>query len=449
MSGVNSRSAGQQWAGFASIGAGIIHGAAIGLHAEHAASSRVFLALTLLQVGWGVLALSNIKATTFWLGTIINGGAVIGWAVTRAYGISFISGLEIPESPQPADTVCAVLGVIAVAASIWALRQPEKRATRISTTNSAYVLSAVTLVALWTLTGHAHSHGVLKLTDSVLTINADGVIVAPGATESVSTTTTIVNDGGAGAQEAAVGESPTTTLKRKTTSTTTTTVSPTTTAHAHTVTRDQQLAAASGWPKVFDPDAPIDFSGIGGVTEAQALRATNLIQANMRDLAKYATTKAAYDAGYRSIGDAGSGYEHYIKQSLINDKFMLDTTLPESLVYKVSGTTRTLVSAMYIALPGTLLTDATLNDYAGGLMQWHVHNNLCWGLDAQGNPKVVGTTNAAGVCTIGVLQTGGAPMVHVWIAAHPCGPFAAVEGVAAGVADVSDSERVDLCNRQH
>lgn len=52
MSGVNSRSAGQQWAGFASIGAGIIHGAAIGLHAEHAASSRVFLVLTLLQVGW-------------------------------------------------------------------------------------------------------------------------------------------------------------------------------------------------------------------------------------------------------------------------------------------------------------------------------------------------------------------------------------------------------------
>jgi len=40
-------------------------------------------------------------------------------------------------------------------------------------------------------------------------------------------------------------------------------------------------------------------------------------------------------------------------------------------------------------------------------------------------------------------------MVHVWLAAHPCGPFAAVEGVAAVVADVSDSERVDLCNRQH
>jgi hypothetical protein len=225
-------------------------------------------------------------------------------------------------------------------------------------------------------------------------------------------------------------------------------VSPATT-HPHTVTRDQQLAAASGWPKPFDPSAPIDFSGIGGVTPEQALRASNLIQANRRDLAKYATTSAAYADGYRSIGDAGSGYEHYIKQSLVNDNKMLDTTAPESLVYQVAGSARTLVSAMYIALPGTLITDATLNNYAGGLMQWHVHTNLCWGLDAQGNPKVVGTTNAAGVCTVGVLGTGGAPMVHVWLAAHPCGPFAAVEGVAAGVADVSDSERVDLCNRQH
>ena len=447
MSGVNSRSAGQQWAGFASIGAGIIHGAAIGLHAEHAASSRVFLVLTLLQVGWGVLALSQVNRLVCGLGVVINGGAVIGWVLTRAYGISFISGLEIPESPQPADTVCAALGLIAVAASAWALFRPEVRASRVSVTNSAYVLTAITLVALWTLTGNAHLHGAIKLTDSVLTINADGVIVGPGATETASTTTASVAVGDAGSQGIAIGTEPSTTIKQKKTSTTTT-VSPATT-HPHTVTRDQQLAAASGWPKPFDPSAPIDFSGIGGVTPEQALRASNLIQANRRDLAKYATTAAAYADGYRSFGDAGSGYEHYIKQSLVSDNKMLDTTAPESLVYQVAGSARTLVSAMYIALPGTLITDATLNNYAGGLMQWHVHTNLCWGLDAQGNPKVVGTTNAAGVCTVGVLGTGGAPMVHVWLAAHPCGPFAAVEGVAAGVADVSDSERVDLCNRQH
>jgi hypothetical protein len=40
-------------------------------------------------------------------------------------------------------------------------------------------------------------------------------------------------------------------------------------------------------------------------------------------------------------------------------------------------------------------------------------------------------------------------MVHVWITPHECGPFAALEGVAAGVADASDAERVDLCNKVH
>jgi hypothetical protein len=456
MSGGTSKSIGQQWAGLASIGAGVIHGAAIGLHADHAASARVFLVLTLLQVGWGIAALTDFTKYTAWTGLFVSGGAVVGWVITRTSGISFISGLEIPESPQPADSLCALLGGITVLAILWGMWRPENRASSVSMVNASYILTAITLAGLWTLTGHAHSHGVLELTDSALSINADGVIVAPSDNQSVTTTvTTVAQSLDVRSQDELVAEdlaSVATTVPKKsttTTTTTTTTVSPTTTAHAHTVTRDQQLAAASGWPKAFDPSAPIDFSGIGGVTAEQAARATNLIQANARDLAKYANTADAYATGYRSIGDGSSGYEHYIKQSLIVDNRMLDTTAPESLVYKASGATRTLVSAMYIANPGTLLTDATLNNYAGGLMQWHVHNNLCWAPDSQGNPKVVAVTNAAGICPFGVRQPSGAPMVHVWLAPHPCGPFAAVEGVAAGVADVSDSERVDLCSRQH
>jgi hypothetical protein len=81
-------------------------------------------------------------------------------------------------------------------------------------------------------------------------------------------------------------------------------------------------------------------------------------------------------------------------------------------------------------------------------MQWHVHSNLCW-VTINGVPKVVGVTNAAGVCLLGALQPAGAPMVHVWIAPHVCGPFAALEGNAAGVAAASDEERVDLCNKDH
>jgi len=104
---------------------------------------------------------------------------------------------------------------------------------------------------------------------------------------------------------------------------------------------------------------------------------------------------------------------------------------------------------MFIAPPGTAINDATLVNYGGGLLQWHVHNNLCW-RNVNGVPKVVGATDANGNCPAGsALQTGGAPMVHVWIAAHPCGPFAALEGVGAGVANEPDNVRVDKCNAAH
>jgi hypothetical protein len=138
-----------------------------------------------------------------------------------------------------------------------------------------------------------------------------------------------------------------------------------------------------------------------------------------------------------------------IKYSLLNDGRFLDTTAPESLVYKVTGTARTLVSAMFIASAGMASNDVTLTSYAGGLIQWHTHNNLCW-KSVSGVPKVVGVIDAAGNCPAGsVLQTNGAPMVHVWITPHACGPFAALEGQGAGVADEPDSVRVDKCNAGH
>ena len=53
--------------------------------------------------------------------------------------------------------------------------------------------------------------------------------------------------------------------------------------------------------------------------------------------------------GYRSIGDSSTGFEHYINPGLIFDDVLLDPSQPESLVYQVDGSQRTLVSAMFIA----------------------------------------------------------------------------------------------------
>lgn len=440
-----------RWAAYASIGAGVLHGAAVGLHADHATLARVFMALTVAQVCWGIVAISRSQWSVVLGGLAINGTAIVGWIVTRTSGISFVRGLEIVEKPQLADSLCASLAVVAMGASLWAWRQRDVPIKETSHLNAVYLTSAVTLVALWSVTGHAHAHVEdIALTDAGLSINADGVIVSPTTVapiEIITSTSSVPassNTAGTVATEKkTVAAAPTSIAAPTTIVATTTTIS-----HAHSLTTAQALAAASGWPRPYDPANPIDFSGIGGVTTEQAARATTLIQSAQRDLPKYAKTSAATADGYLSIGDGLTGFEHFIKYSLLTDGRVLDTTAPESLVYEVKGGVKTLVSAMFIANPGTPITDTTLVNYAGGLMQWHVHSNLCW-LTINGVPKVVGVTNSAGICLIGTLQTGGAPMVHVWITPHVCGPFAALEGNGAGVADASDAERVDLCNKDH
>ena len=126
----------------------------------------------------------------------------------------------------------------------------------------------------------------------------------------------------------------------------------------------------------------------------------------------------------------------------------LDPNKPESLVYRVDGSQRTLVSAMFIA-NARPLDDPELVDYGGPLMQWHNHDNLCWGLDDNGNPVVKGITDDAGNCPAGTVKAGGEnPMVHVWIAPHECGPFAALEGHGAGQV-AGDGQRVDQCGHGH
>lgn len=438
-----------QWAAFASIGAGVIHGAAIGMHADHPTLSRIFLAFTVTQVCWGVLAMTRSSRLTALVGLAINGAAVMGWLLTRTVGIGFVSGLETAENPQPADTLCALLAGISLLAVGWAWLQRDKPVSVVAPLNALYACGGITIFALWGITGNAHghdaSHDQLALTPSDLVITNDGVIVSANGVAETSQDSVSRDTVAASATPDTNQSSPT---SRAPASTILPSGTTTTSIHPHTVTRDQALAAASGWPRPFDPAVPVDFTGIGGVTAEQAARATALIQSASRDLAKYASVSAASADGYFSIGDGATGFEHYIKYSLMGDGRVLDTSAPESLVYSTAGGSKTLVSAMFFANPGTLITDATLNNYAGGLMQWHVHTNLCWA-NVGGTPKVVGVTNAAGNCAIGAPQTGGAPMVHVWITPHKCGPFAALEGVGAGVADVSDSERVDLCNKAH
>jgi hypothetical protein len=344
-------------------------------------------------------------------------------------GISWIDGLETREAAQFADTICAGLGAVAAGAALGALLVGRREASPVRLALPAVLIAALAIPAMWTGGTHAHSHGGSEAAPHSHSESGAAGEAAGAVTEDTAHThdTTATGDTAHTHDTTATGD----------------------TTHTHdTATGDttHTHATATDWPRAWDPAVGIDLSGVPGVTAEQQTRAQQLIDDTLRILPKWSTTQAAEADGYTSIGDAGTGSEHFIKQALIQDDVMLDPNQPESLVYTVKGSTKTLAGAMFIT-SARPTDDATLTSWAGPLMTWHNHGNLCWDR-VNGKATVVGLTDASGTCARGVNTGGENPMVHVWITPNQCGPFAALEGVGAGQAAVPEDQRVDKC-QQH
>jgi hypothetical protein len=187
----------------------------------------------------------------------------------------------------------------------------------------------------------------------------------------------------------------------------------------------------------------IDLSGTAGVTPAEQHRAEQLIEDTITDLRRFETPAEAYAAGYRSIGDALTGDEHYVNWSYVDDGHILDPLRPESIVYEYRGSSQQAVAAMYMLPFGS--TFANVPDVGGSLTQWHVHRNLC----LTNNPQqkiVAGLTSLNGGCPTGTSKAGDTPMLHVWIVPNQCGPFAALEGIGAGQVPAGQTRQ---CNTKY
>ena len=184
---------------------------------------------------------------------------------------------------------------------------------------------------------------------------------------------------------------------------------------------------------------PIDLSGVEGVTPQQQAAAENLLAVTLADLPQFADPAAVEAMGFVSIGDGFLGHEHYLNVANMNDDKILDPDYPESLVFDTSVTPKRLAAAMFMMNPGDSLDDVP--ELGGKLTQWHVHDNLCFA-----GPRVAGLTDAEGKCAAGLTKGAETPMIHVWIEPHPCGPFAALEGVAGGTIPEGESR---LCDHAH
>jgi hypothetical protein len=384
-------------AALASIGAGGVHAAAVGAHGEHRFLATMFVWVAAFQVCWGIAMLLRPRVELTTLGLAGNAFLVGVWLVTRLRGLSFVEGLEVRESVQFADAAAAGLGLVVVGITLGTLLTPgaadDHRLTNMSI--PAFLVAALALPAMVTAGTHAHS-------------GAD-----PGHDH--------------GASEAHV----------------VTQVDHPTDATTGPEAASATVASAVA-PVPYRAVAPVDLSGVDGVTPEQQARAEDLVERTLERLPQFADVDVARARGWRSIGDGITGFEHYLNTALLDDGRELDPDYPESLVYRIGlDGSRQLVSAMFIAAPGTTLD--TVPDIGGRLTQWHVHDNLCFTNDPVA-PRIAGLRPSGGTCPEPLVAGPEWPMIHVWIVPHRCGPFAALEGLAAG--QVADGE-TRWCDHVH
>ena len=102
---------------------------------------------------------------------------------------------------------------------------------------------------------------------------------------------------------------------------------------------------------------PVDLSGVPGVSDEDVAEAEALVTESLRTLPRFADIATLVALGYRTIGDAHTGFEHFVNWDLIADGRVLDPDFPESLVFKVDTATgeKTLGGAMFMANPGDTL----------------------------------------------------------------------------------------------
>jgi hypothetical protein len=157
------------WAGFASLGAGLIHLAVVREHLDEYRVYGVFFAvLGALQVLWALAALARDSAP--WWRTVAFGNlAVVAlWAASRTVGLPVGPEHWEPEATGRADVLCSLLEVAVAGALLVSARLPDAVArTRRSSGwfvavlfAGALAVSAITTPALAATPagGQAHQH---------------------------------------------------------------------------------------------------------------------------------------------------------------------------------------------------------------------------------------------------------------------------------------------------
>ncbi len=351
-----------RFAAILSGGAGLIHAAAVGTHGGNSTLVALFTIATVVQVGWAAAVMVSADRRLVLAGVAANLGCAVVWALTRFTGIGFVGSLSEVEAVGVADTLAAVTAAASALVAIGALWLVN---TSVTTTSPPRRIPA----------------GAAVLAAVALTVPG---LVASGDHDA---------DGHSHGSESAD-------------------------VHGH----DETDGHSHDEPTGLAADPIFAGADTSGLTDAQLTAAKDLIERTQKAMERFPDVASVEAAGYRSIQDSITGFEHFVNHQYRNDGKDLDPDAIESIVAKVEPDgTKTIASAMYILSNGTTMADAP--DIAGDLTMWHDHQNLCW--DDKGQVRGI---LRDGVCFPGGTFRPTAPMLHVWVVPHECGPFAGIEG---------------------
>jgi hypothetical protein len=225
---------------------------------------------------------------------------------------------------------------------------------------------------------------------------------------------------------------------------------------------DPDPSISSEWPRPFDPAKPFNMLGVPGVSVEQRKRAEDLLVRSLEAAPRWADHGQLLKEGWEAIPEQIPGFDKLIRYDYLVDGRMLDPLYPESLVYRVKDGERTFVAYMFISEQDVDLDDPFSTDFAGRLLEWHNHSDLCWlgdELAAEGGDRYLDSCPADADVSMTLdprVLTGEVPdgtyirfesflMTHVWVIKRICGPFGPLERPPLHNRPLSPEERASLC----
>lgn len=141
------------WAGFASLGAGLVHTAVIREHFEHWWAFGIYFAvLSVYQLGWCLAAMSARSVPLKRVTLAVNGGVVGLWLVTRTIGLPVGPGKWEPEALGRADVAATAMQILIIGLLLLHSRVSARAGSRRLTSRSVLVLLAVGALAVSAIT---------------------------------------------------------------------------------------------------------------------------------------------------------------------------------------------------------------------------------------------------------------------------------------------------------